>query len=157
MQRAVFAGSFDPPTLGHINLIERSASLFEELLVVAAANSQKNSLFSPEERLFMLQELTKSLKNVSVFVWDSLMADFMRQHNAKILVRGVRGAADFEYESEIAAAYRVIDPAIETILLPADIKLLSVRSSTIKELASFNVDISSMVPPLVADALKAKF
>jgi pantetheine-phosphate adenylyltransferase len=155
--KAVFPGSFDPPTLGHLNLIERASVLFDELLVVIAENRQKSYLFSTREREEMLKTLTRSLLNVKIFVWDSLIADFMKRHNAKILARGVRGSADFSYEFELSLVYKTIDPQIETIFIPTDSKYFTIRSSSIKEIASFSGDVSSMVPPLVNEALKEKF
>jgi pantetheine-phosphate adenylyltransferase len=155
--KAVFAGSFDPPTLGHLNLIERAADIFDELLVVIAENRQKKNLFSMEERVVMLGELARPFPNVEIFVWDSLMPDFMKQHNARVLVRGVRGSTDFAYELELSMMNKTIDPYIETIFIPADSKYIAIRSSSIKELASFHGDVSSMVPSLVAGALKAKY
>ncbi|MDR0785665.1 MAG: pantetheine-phosphate adenylyltransferase [Treponema sp.] len=156
MRKAVFAGSFDPPTLGHIDVIKRAAALFDELLVVAAENSQKKSLFSLDERIEMLERLTEPFKNTRVFGWDSLMTDFMKAQNALILVRGLRAQADFAYETEIATIYKAIDPRVETVFLPSDPKFLAVRSSTVKELAAFHVDVSLMVPPLVIEALSKK-
>ncbi|MDR2193352.1 MAG: pantetheine-phosphate adenylyltransferase [Treponema sp.] len=155
--KAVFPGSFDPPTLGHINLIERVAGIFDELFVVIAENRQKKYLFSTEERVGMLKELTRPFSNVAIFVWDSLIADFMKRKNAHILVRGMRSAADFDYEFELSLMYKTIDPSIETIFIPAAPKYFTIRSSSIKELASFHGDVSSMVSPLVARALKAKY
>jgi pantetheine-phosphate adenylyltransferase len=156
-KKAVFPGSFDPPTLGHINLIERAAGIFGEVLVAVAENSQKKSLFSAQERLSMLECLTAALPNVKVFTWPALMTDFMKQHSADILVRGIRGGADFAYEFEISCVYKGINPTIETVFIPTDPRFLMIRSSTVKELASFHVDVSGMVPPLVAEALKVKF
>jgi pantetheine-phosphate adenylyltransferase len=155
--KVVFPGSFDPPTLGHINLIERAAGIFDELLVVVAENRQKKYFFSAEERLAMLKELTKPWKNVSVFVWDSLIVDFMKQHHVNLLVRGARGVVDFAYEFELSVAYKALDSAIEVLFLPADSKFFAIRSSAIKELASFHGDVSRMVPPLVAEALSKKY
>jgi pantetheine-phosphate adenylyltransferase len=155
--KAVFPGSFDPPTLGHINLIERAAGIFDELLVVIAENRQKKYLFSTEERVYMLKELLRPFPNVEIFVWDSLIASFMKRQNVRLLVRGVRSVADFDYEFELALMYKTIDPFIETILIPAIPKYFTSRSSSIKELASFHGDVSSMVPPLVAKSLKAKY
>ncbi|MDR2792288.1 MAG: pantetheine-phosphate adenylyltransferase [Treponema sp.] len=155
--KAVFPGSFDPPTLGHINLIERAAGIFDELLVVIAENRQKRYLFSTEDRVRMLKELMRPFPNVAIFVWDSLIAGFMKRQNARLLVRGVRSAADFDYEFELSLMYKTIDPSIETIIIPSSPKYFTIRSSSIKELASFHGDVSSMVPPLVARALKAKY
>jgi pantetheine-phosphate adenylyltransferase len=154
---AVFRGSCDPPSLGHLNLIERAAAIFGGLLVVVAENSQKKYLFPSEERVAMLKELTGHIHGVEIFSWDSLIADFMKEHNARLLVRGVRGSVDFSYEFELSMVYKSIDPKIETIFIPTDPKYFTIRSSSIKELASFHADISSMTPPLVAAALRAVF
>ncbi|MDR0375856.1 MAG: pantetheine-phosphate adenylyltransferase [Treponema sp.] len=155
--KAVLPGSFDPPTLGHSNLIERAAGIFDELLVVISENRRKKSLFSTEERVHMLEELVRPFHNVAIFVWDSLVADFMKQHNARLLVRGARNSIDFAYEFELSLMYKTIDPNIETIIIPTDPKYFTIRSSSIKELASFHGDVSSMAPPFVALALKAKY
>ncbi|MDR0558478.1 MAG: pantetheine-phosphate adenylyltransferase [Treponema sp.] len=155
--KAVLPGSFDPPTLGHGNLIERAAGIFDKLLVVIADNRQKSCLFSTEERVCMLKELVRPFSNVEIFVWDSLIADFMKQHNARLLVRGARNSIDFAYEFELSLMYKAIDPTIETIVIPADPHYFASRSSSIKELASFHGDVSSMTPPFVARALKARY
>lgn len=154
MLKAVFPGSFDPPTNGHLNLIERASVIFDETDVVIAANKTKNYLFSSDERFEMMSELLKGFGNVRVFLWDKLIVDFAKQANAKILLRGVRALADFGYEFELAMTNRGLASGIETIFMPTDPKFFVLRSSAIKELAGFGGDISSMVPPLVATALK---
>jgi pantetheine-phosphate adenylyltransferase len=105
----------------------------------------------------MLEELVRPFHNVEVFVWDLLIADFMKQHDARLLVRGARNSIDFAYEFELSLRYKAIDPNIETIIIPADPQYFASRSSSIKEFASFHADISSMVPPFVALALKARY
>ncbi|MDR0707608.1 MAG: pantetheine-phosphate adenylyltransferase [Treponema sp.] len=155
--KAVFPGSFDPPTLGHGNLIERAAGMFDELLVVAAENRQKKYFFSTEERVYMLEELARPFHNVKIFVWDSLIADFMKQYATRLLIRGARDSIDFAREFELSLMYKAIDPNIETIIIPADPKYFTIRSSSIKELASFHGDVSSMAPPFVVRALKARY
>ncbi|MDR2447889.1 MAG: pantetheine-phosphate adenylyltransferase [Treponema sp.] len=155
--KAVLPGSFDPPTLGHGNLIERAAGMFDELFVVIAENRRKKYFFSTEERVYMLEELVRPFRKVKIFVWDSLIADFMKQHNARLLIRGARDSIDFAYEFELSLMYKAIDPNIETIIIPADPKYFTIRSSSIKELASFHGDVSSMVSPFVARALKARY
>ena len=157
MMRAAFPGSFDPPTSGHINIINRAASIFEELSVVVAENKQKKYLFSSEERASMIKELVKDLKNVSVVIWDSLIVDFLQKNEIKLLVRGVRGLEDFSYEFDLSMMNRTLDPGIETIFMTTDPKYFVIRSSSIKELASFNGNLRGMVPPLVAKALKEKY
>jgi pantetheine-phosphate adenylyltransferase len=157
MFKAVFPGSFDPPTLGHINIIERASSLFDELAVVVAENRQKKYLFTAQERLEMVEELVKPVKNAKCLIWDSLIVDYMKQENTRLLIRGVRGMDDFSYEFDLSMINKALCPSIETIFMTTDPKYIVLRSSSIKELASFRGDVSLMVPPLVADALKKKF
>jgi pantetheine-phosphate adenylyltransferase len=155
--KAAFPGSFDPPTSGHINVISRAASLFGELVVVVAENKQKKYLFSAEERAEMIRELIKDHKNVTVTVCDCLIVDFLKKMDIKLLVRGVRGIEDFSYEFELSMMNRTLDPEIETIFMTTDPEYFVIRSSSIKELASFNGNLHGMVPPLVAKALKEKY
>jgi len=157
MFKAVFPGSFDPPTLGHLNIIERASSLFDELVVIIAENRQKKYFFSAQERLSMVSELIKPWKNVSALIWDSLIVDYMKQENIRLLVRGVRGVEDFSYEFELSMMNKALHPHIETLFMTTDPKYFVLRSSSIRELASFHGDISAMVPPLVVEALKARF
>jgi pantetheine-phosphate adenylyltransferase len=157
MMKAAFPGSFDPPTSGHINIITRASALFDELLVVIAENRQKKYLFSAEERLNLVRELVKGYKNVSVAICDCLIVDFIKEKDIKLLLRGVRGLEDFSYEFEVSMMNRTLDPGIETIFMTTDPEYFVIRSSSIKELASFNGNLSGMVPPLVEIALKQKY
>jgi len=157
MMKAVFPGSFDPPTSGHINIIQRAASIFEELTVVVAENKQKKYLFSSDERVVMLRELVKDKKNITVAVWDKLIVEYMKKNDIKLLVRGLRGLEDFSYEFELSMMNRTLDPEIETIFMTTDPEYFVIRSSSIKELASFHGNLHGMVPPLVAKALKDKY
>jgi pantetheine-phosphate adenylyltransferase len=157
MAKAAFSGSFDPPTFGHLNLIERSAALFEDLTVVLAENRRKKSLFSLEERIAMVSELVKPWKNVSVESSAALTVDFMRERGIKVLVRGIRGAQDFPYEFELSLWNKTLAPEIETLFLTADPRHILVSSSAVKELAGFHRDVSPYVPPLVEAALKKLF
>ncbi|MCX7025367.1 MAG: pantetheine-phosphate adenylyltransferase [Spirochaetes bacterium] len=156
MVKAVFPGSFDPPTYGHLNIIERARSIFEEVYVVVAVNRDKNHLFTPEERCALLRELLAEYPNVAVQLCDTLIVDFARNHGCKVLVRGVRSVPDFSYEFELSIMNKGLNPAIETILIPTDPKYFVLRSSAIKELASFDGNLSGMVPPNVAAAIKKK-
>lgn len=155
--KAAFPGSFDPPTSGHINIIKRAASIFQELTVVVAENKQKKYLFSAEERASMIRQLVSGLGNVSVVVWDRLIVDFLKSKDIKLLVRGVRGLEDFSYEFELSMMNKTLDPEIETIFMTTDPEYFVIRSSSIKELAFFNGNLRGMVPPLVAKALKEKY
>jgi len=155
--KAAFPGSFDPPTSGHINVIERAAALFGELVVVVAENKQKKYLFSAEERASMIRELVKDHKNVTVTVCDCLIVDYLKKMNIKLLIRGVRGIEDFSYEFELSMMNKTLDPDIETIFMTTDPEFFVIRSSSIKELASFKGNLHGMVPSLVAKALKEKY
>jgi len=143
--KAAFPGSFDPPTSGHINVIKRAASIFGELVVVVAENKRKKYLFSAEERAEMIRELVKEHKNVTVTVCDCLIVDFLKKMGIKLLVRGVRGIEDFSYEFELSMMNRTLDPDIETIFMTTDPEYFVIRSSSIKELASFNGNLHGMV------------
>jgi pantetheine-phosphate adenylyltransferase len=150
MQTVVFPGSFDPPTNGHLNIIERCASIYDTVHVVIAANLQKAYSFTAQERFEMMQDIVKPWPNVDVHIWDRLMVQFAQQMNARVMVRGVRALADFNYEFELSMLNKGLNPQIETIFMPTDPQYFVLRSSAIKELARLGGDISSMVPPLVA-------
>ena len=157
MFKAVFPGSFDPPTLGHLNIIERASDIFDELFVVVAQHRQKKYLFSAEERLAMIQEMVKSKTNVKGLIWDNIVVDFMKREDVRILIRGVRGIEDFSYEFELSMMNKALRPDVETLFMITDPRYIVLRSSSIKELVSYNGDISQMVPKVVAEALKKKF
>jgi pantetheine-phosphate adenylyltransferase len=151
--RAAFPGSFDPPTFGHIDIIERSRSIFDELVVVIAENKQKQYMFSAKERLSMMAEMVKEWENVSVMLCDTLIVDLLKQQNIKIMVRGVRNVTDFSYESELSMMNKALSPGVETIFMMTRPEYLVLRSSSVRELAAFNCDLSALVPPVVANAI----
>jgi pantetheine-phosphate adenylyltransferase len=155
--RAAFPGSFDPPTFGHIDIIERSRSIFDELVVVIAENKQKQYLFSAEERCAMMSEMVKEWKNVTVMLCDTLIVDLLKQQNIRVMVRGVRNVTDFSYESELSMMNKTLSPGIETIFMMTRPEFLVLRASSVRELAAFNGDLSALVPPIVADALRKKY
>ena len=157
MVKAVFAGSFDPPTFGHLNIIERAKKLFSEIHVVIAVNKNKSYCFSGEERLEMIQQLVSRWNNVSVHLWDSLIVDYAKKIKADVLIRGVRNDNDFLYEFDLAMMNKSLNPQIETLFLVPDPKFFVLRSSSIKELAAFGGDVSAMVPSIVEAMLKKKF
>jgi len=156
MIKAVFPGSFDPPTLGHLDIIERASGLFDELVVLVAANGAKAGLFSPEERVGLLRDILGARPKVSVRSCDTLVADFARDEGCAVLVRGVRNPSDYSYEYELSLLYRHLNSALEFILIPADPRYLALSSTAIKELASYGADVSALVHPLVETALKRK-
>ncbi|TFG81502.1 MAG: pantetheine-phosphate adenylyltransferase [Spirochaetales bacterium] len=157
MVKAVFPGSFDPPTYGHLNIIERARTVFEEILVVVAVNRTKSSNFTAEERMAFMTELVSPWPNVSVHTYDALVVNFARAHHCSVLLRGVRSVQDFSYEFELSIMNKGLGPEIETFFMPTDPKYFVLRSSAIKELATFGGDVSSMVPPVVAKALERFF
>jgi len=157
MVRAIFPGSFDPPTNGHINVIDRASKIFEELLVVISVNPQKTCFFSAEERRDMMENILAGYANVRIHIWDKLIVDFAALHGAKLIVRGVRSLTDFAYELELAMINKGLKSDIDTFFIPTDSKYSLQRSSAIKELASFGGDISNMVPKIAEEALKKRF
>ena len=157
MVKAVFAGSFDPPTNGHLDIIKRASGLFESVDVVVSVNPEKHTMFSEEERVQFLKELTKPFNNVSVHSYKGIIVNYAKEVGAKVLVRGVRSANDFGYEFELALMNQNLNPDIETVFLQSKEKYAIVKSSSIKQLAQFGGDISRMVPPSVAEALSKKY
>lgn len=154
MKRALYPGRFDPVTNGHIDLIVRAASLFDELIVGVALSSP---IFSVEERLAFLKRATVDLTNVSVRPFSGLTTNFARDVGAAALVRGIRGVTDFETEFDMALMYRKMAPEIECVYLMTSLPHLFVSASRIREVASLGFDVSELVPPHVAEALRIKY
>lgn len=151
--RAMLPGTFDPPTNGHINLIKRASRLFEEVVVVVADNIAKKCLFNAEERLEMLGEIFAEYDNVEVVVWNGLIVDYAKRNDIGVMIRGVRALVDFGYEFELAMTNKQLYPDLEVLFMPTDPQYFVLRSSAIKEMANFGIDVSSMVPPVVARKL----
>ena len=156
MKRAVYPGSFDPVTFGHLDVICRSADLVDELIVGVLQNNSKNPLFSLEEHVNILKEVTKDIKNVRIESFAGLSIDFARQCEAQFLVRGLRAITDFEYELQMAQTNRIMAPDIDTIFLTTSLEYAYLSSSTVKEVAYFHGDISKFVPKIVEDAMAQK-
>lgn len=154
MRRALYPGRFDPVTNGHLNLIDRAAALFDELIVGVAVNSP---IFSLEERLQFVRRATAAMPNVCVTPFQGLTTDFARQEGATALVRGIRGVTDFETEFDMALMYRKMAPEIECVYLMTSLEHLFVSASRIREVASLGFDVSELVPPHVAEALRKKY
>jgi pantetheine-phosphate adenylyltransferase len=156
MLRVMYPGTFDPPTNGHLDIINRAAQIFDEVEIVIAIHPEKKTFFSPDERFDMMSRLVAGLPNVRVHRWEGLVVEMAERLGARIMVRGVRALSDFNYEFELSTMNRALNPRIETIFLPTDQKYFVLRSSGIKEVARLGGDISLMVPPIVAEALRAK-
>lgn len=156
MKLAMLPGSFDPPTNGHLNLIRRAAKLTDRLYVIVAVNRTKSYMFSESERLEMMRELLADVANVQVVSWDRLIVDFAKEHGVKVMIRGVRALADFEYEFELAMTNRQLYDELEVVFLPTDPRYFVLRASAIKEMASYGARIEGMVPDSVAERLRNK-
>lgn len=153
---AVYAGTFDPITYGHVDLVERAARIFEKVIVAIAVNNNKKPLFSLEERVEMSAQILSKHANVQVLGFDCLLLDFAKQHSANVILRGLRAVADFDYEFQLASMNRFLNPTIESMfLMPAE-KYMYISSSLVREIASLGGDVTGFVPPLVVEALRTK-
>ena len=157
MRRAVYPGSFDPVTFGHLDVIRRSSALVDELIVGALNNNTKTPLFSVEERVKILLEVTKDISNVRVESFSGLSVDFVKNCNAGFLVRGLRAITDFEYELQMAQTNRIMNPEIDTIFLTTSLEYAYLSSSTVKEVAAYGGDISKFVPQVVVEHMRKKY
>jgi len=153
MNTVVFPGSFDPPTYGHLSIIKRASRIFDGVDIVVAVNPEKKYLFSAEERVSMLKSLVEEYKNVTIHTCSTLIVDYAKKTGAKVLIRGIRNTNDFAYEFDLCVMNKNLNPEVDTLFIPTEQKYAIVRSSSIKELASFGGDISGMVPPIVEKAM----
>lgn len=157
MSKAIYPGSFDPITFGHIDIIERASKIVDELVVGVLCNSAKNPLFSLDERVSMIEEMTKNLPNVTVQAFDGLLVDYMNKIGATLIVRGLRAVTDFEYELQIAQTNHVQNENIETIFLTTNLNYSYLSSTIVKEFASYGGDISKFVPEQFIERIYAKY
>ncbi len=158
MRIAVYPGSFDPVTLGHIDIVERAALMFDRVIVLAMINSAKSALFSTEERVNMLREAVTGIPNAEIDSYDGLLIDYCRQHDIRTIVRGLRAVTDYEYELQIAQTNRELSgDMVDTVFLTTDLRYSYLSSSVVKEVASYNGNIIPCVPGFVADAVYRKY
>lgn len=157
MKRAIYPGSFDPITFGHLDIIERSSKLFDEVVVGVLKNSQKNALFSVDERVSMITELTTRYGNVRVETFEGLLVDYARKIDASIIVRGLRAVTDFEYELQIAQTNKVEYPEIDTVFFTTALNYSYLSSTVVREFASYGGDISKFVPEEIVPLIYAKY
>jgi pantetheine-phosphate adenylyltransferase len=154
---AVYAGTFDPITYGHVDLIERAITIFDQVIVAIAASSAKNPLFSLEERVDLTVQVLSRHQNVKVLGFDCLLLDFAKKYNANVILRGLRTVTDFDYEFQLASMNRNLNSTIESIfLMPAE-KYMSISSSLVREIASLGGEVSAFVPVQVVQAMQKKF
>jgi pantetheine-phosphate adenylyltransferase len=154
---AVYAGSFDPPTLGHLDLIERASALFSDVVVGIGRHPTRNPLFTVEERVDLVSRISAHLPNVTVDAFDGLLIEFCKGKGARVIVRGLRAATDFEYELQIAHANADLEPNVDTVFLPTRTKNGFISASLVREIASHSGDVSRYAPAVVCEALVRKF
>ena len=157
MLRGIYPGSFDPVTLGHIDIIKRGSHITDELIVGVLRNNAKMPLFSVEERVRMLEEVTGDLPNVKIIPFDGLLVDFVRDMDASVVIRGLRAITDFEYELQMAQTNYKLAPDVEYIFLPTNLQYSYLSSSMVKEVAAFGGDISNFVPDVLIDRIAEKY
>ncbi len=157
MKRAIYPGSFDPVTFGHIDMIERSAKIVDELVVAVLNNSAKNPLFSVEERVSMLKDIASHVPNVKIQFFDGLLIDYAKKIGATIIIRGLRAVPDFEYELQIAQTNRIVSSEIDTVFLTTSLEYAYLSSTIVKEVASYGGDISHFVPEQLIPQIYEKY
>jgi pantetheine-phosphate adenylyltransferase len=157
MIKAIYPGSFDPITNGHLDIIKRASNIFDKVIVVIAENSKKQSFFSIEEKKDMIKEVVKHIRGVEVQSFDGLLIECVRSNKANVILRGMRAISDFEYESQFALINKKMAPEIETIFMVTSTKYSYLNSSIVKEIASLSGCVSDLVPTYVARQLKKKF
>jgi len=156
VKTAVYAGSFDPPTNGHLNVIERASRVVDRLIITIANNTSKSTVFTPAERAQMVRGLVKHLKNVRVDLFDGLLVDYMQKKGATIIIRGVRSFSDFEYEFQMALSNKQMRPETETLFMVTDSRYSHLSSTLIKEIIKLGGDTHGMIPKSVEKDLRAK-
>jgi pantetheine-phosphate adenylyltransferase len=154
---AIYPGSFDPVTKGHLDLIARGAQIFDQLIVAVAHNSEKNPLFAPKERVEMLEAVTFEYKNVEIDLFEGLLVNYARSRNARVILRGIRAVSDYEYELQMALMNRKIEEQLETVFMMPAVAYSYLSSRLVREVARLGGPVKDLVPPLVEERLKAKF
>ena len=155
MKTAIYPGSFDPVTNGHLNIIRRAANSFDQLIVCVMVNGDKNPMFSLEERVDMIRRVTADIPNVEVRYSDRLLADFAREVNSSIIIKGLRAVSDFEHEFQMALINHKLNPTLDTMFLTAEHQFMYLSSSAVKEMARYGADISDFLPaPIIEDFLR---
>ncbi len=157
MRIGLYPGSFDPVTLGHLDVIIRSSRIVDKLVIGVLNNSAKNPLFTSQERVNMLKDVTRSIGNVEIEAFDGLLVDYADLKNADIIVRGLRAVTDFEYELQLAQTNHKINPRIDTVFLTTSVEFSYLSSSVVRDIAKYNGDIRGLVPSEVVDLVYEKY
>ncbi len=153
---AIYPGSFDPVTNGHLDLIERGEKMFDLLIVAVLRNAEKQPLFSVQERVEMLREVTKQWPAVEIDVFDGLLVDYARKRGAGVILRGIRAVSDYEYELQMALMNRKLEPRLETVFMLPGLSYSYLSSKLVREIAQLGASLNGLVPPIVEERLKAK-
>lgn len=156
MSIAIYPGSFDPVTLGHLDIIERTARIMDKVIIGVLKNNSKTPLFSTEERVRMLESVTSQIANVEVQYFEGLLVDFVRKNGATVIVKGLRAITDFEYELQMSQTNRIMAPEVDTLFLTTNLKYSYISSSIVKEIARYHGDISAFLPPEVVRDVQEK-
>ena len=157
MSRAIYPGSFDPVTFGHLDIIERSSKMFDEVIIGVLCNSAKNSLFTVDERVDMIRKMTEHYDNVKVMSFEGLLIDFAKEVDATIIIRGLRAVTDFDYEIQIAQTNKVEYDKLETVFMATSLQYSYLSSTVVREFASYGGDISRFVPAEIVPMVEDKF
>ncbi len=157
MQVAVYPGSFDPCTNGHLDIIARASQLFEKVVVAVLINEKKHPIFTLDERVEMLKKSTKHIPNVEVISFSGLLAEFMKENNYSVIIKGLRAVSDFEYEFQMALTNRALYNKIETVFIPCSSEFMFLSSSIVKEVAKYNGDLDALVPKELVPQIKHRF
>ena len=156
MTTAIYPGSFDPITLGHLNIIKRAALCFDKLIVCVMVNSQKNGLFTPEERVELIRRVVSQLPNVEVDASSILLAEYAKQRRARVIVKGLRAVSDFEAEVQMSVINRKLNPNVDTMFLPSHEKYTYLSSTVVKEMVRYGVELSDFLPREIIQDVKKK-
>ncbi|MBQ4518138.1 MAG: pantetheine-phosphate adenylyltransferase [Clostridia bacterium] len=156
MSIAVYPGSFDPITCGHLDIIKRGSAMFDEVIIAVLNNSSKKTLFSPQERVQLIEKCIRDYPNCRVLYFDGLMVDFVKKHGANVVIKGLRAISDFEYEFQMAQLNKQLDPDIETLFMVTNVNYSYISSSIVKEVANLGGDFSKFLPKEIYEDVKQK-